>query len=419
MADYKSREFDGGSDTAPSNGNAGRGDVPSNGSNGGGHGNGMGGPRSGGPYPGVPGGPPSGSAQAADSGVDGFVQILSRQWHVLVLTTIAAVMLAVLYVMVAPKVYTAKSLLQVSPMDPTSISSGNNNVIDDADFLETQCVVIQSNAVLALAMDKIRETKTFHGVARPMDAVKASLKAEPSKTGKAIEVSYESTSSDDACAITDAVVTAYEEYESNAWKLHADKILSVLKGGTEEEQRQRDETDKEIQDLIAKYKSVPTVDPEHSPQHEEVMSLREEKRKAEEERRVAQSAYAQASRATIGNAELLAIVDRAEAQGMYSTNPQEQLQKYQTELAIQQAKLVDDSRQFGANHPAIVADQSRVNDMIVATVVASHEWVDMAQSKLDSVDSALKEAEKKEADLLATQTKYRELQERAEANAEK
>jgi succinoglycan biosynthesis transport protein ExoP len=422
MADYKSREFDAGSDAAPANGNAGRVDAPNgngagfgngNGASAGMNGAGLGGAHLGGAHSGGPQGH-SGSHPGLDSGIDNFVQVLSRQWHVMLLTVIAAVMLSVLYVMVAKQVYTAKAVLTVSPVDAGSISSGNSNVTDDTDFLDTQCVVIKSNAVLALAMDKIRDTRTLHGIPRPMDYVKAHLVAEPAKTGKAIEVSFDSTSLDDASLITDSVVQAYKEYESNAWKSHAEKILEVLKIGTSEQKTQRDAIQRQIDELIKTNGSVPDVDPDRSAQHLEVTSLLDEKRKDEVEHLKAKSAYDQASRAIIGNAQLIKKVEDAEATGMYSTNPQDQLTNYQKELALQQARLVDDSRQFGANHPVIVADQARVDAMIVATVVASHEWVEMTQTQMDSVDSALKEAEKKESDLRANQEKYRELQEDAE-----
>lgn len=122
-------------------------------------------------------------SSANDNSVDGLVHILDRQWHVMVLTVIASSMLAVLYLMVTKPVYTGVSRLRVAPLDPSSISSSttSNNTTSseaNADFLETECLVIKSNAVLALAMDKIRQTHTLAGMQHPMDYVKDHLGAD-------------------------------------------------------------------------------------------------------------------------------------------------------------------------------------------------------------------------------------------------
>jgi len=329
----------------------------------------------------------------------------------MVLTTIATVMLAVLYLMVAHNVYTSQATLSVAPLDPQAITSTTNNLTnqDDSDFLDTQCVVIKSNAVLALAMDRIREARTLQGVSHPMDAVQANLQAEPAKLGKVIDVSYESTSEADANLITSAVVEAYKEYESNSWKSRANVFLETLNQGSDQQKKEMAAIQQRMEEIALKNGSVPDIDPERSPQHMEVQSLRDEKRKAEVEKLRAQNAYSQAGKAIVGHPDLLKKENDAEAQGIYTTNPEEQLQKYQQELAIEQAKLVDDGRQFGPNHPTILADQSRINDMIVATVVVSHEWVDVAQSQLDAIDASLKVAEKAERELASSQNEYQQL----------
>jgi capsular exopolysaccharide synthesis family protein len=336
---------------------------------------------------------------------------------VLVLTVIAAGMLSVLYLMIAKPVYTSKATLRVLPMDPGSISSGssnNNNTMDDTDFLNTECVVIQSNAVLALAMDKIADTRTLKGVPHPMDYLKLHLQAEPSKKGQAIDVTFDSHYMDDANGIVDAVVAAYKEYESNSWKEHTDKIISTLTQGSQGQQEELNGIEKKISDITKQMTFVPDMDPAMSPQHQEVTSLREAKRKAELDQLRAESAYTQAGKSIIGRAELLEKVASSETAGAYLTNPEEQLQKYQQQLAIEEAKLMDDKAHFGVNNPVIITDQSRVNDMIVATVVAAHEWVETAKTQVDAFDSSLKKAEQAESSMVASQNEYHQLQSAAE-----
>ena len=354
-----------------------------------------------------------GASQAMDNGVDGLVHILGRQWHVMVLTTIAALMLAVLYLLVTKPVYTSVSRLRVAPLDPSSISTSTatngNNAQADSDFLETECVVIKSNAVLALAMDKIRQTRTLAGMQHPMDYVKDHLGADLAKKGQAIEVSFDSKIPDDARLIVDSVVSAYKEYESNFWKTRADDFLKTLHSGSAAQEQ-------ELKDYQAKMTAIanangftPGSDPDKTPQHEVVESLREAQEKARLETLRAHNAYEQAAKSIIGIPAQVKAVDEAEQRARYSGNPEDQLKRYQDELGLEQAKLVDDSRQFGPHHPTIVTDQVRVDQMVVATVVAARQWEQSAESGQEAIEKALSDAEKHELEMADSQKEYAEL----------
>jgi capsular exopolysaccharide synthesis family protein len=409
MADFKSREFDNGLTGPASNGIS-----SGNGVRGGAMGHGTG---DGGGYGAAHGGAHGaahGGAQPPhpEHGLDSFLQILARQWHVMLLTLIASCMAGVLYLMVAHKVYTAQARLRVTPMDPAAIASatGSASAQDDSDFLATECLVIKSNAVLALAMDKIREAPTLQPVPRLMDYVKAVLQAKPSTEGKAIEVTFESTSRDDATLVVAAVIDAYKEYESNSWQEHAKKIISMFHSGSEEQRSEMQDKEQKLTELAKRIGFAPDMDPERSPQHEEVVSLREELRKAEAEKRAADAADAQAGKAILGHPDLVQKFNDSLQQGMYSTSPKDQLEKYQQELAIEEAKLLDDSRHYGPANPVIITDQGRVNDMIVAKAVAAHGWVVMTTEQRDAISSALEKAQKSELDLVSSQREYERLQ---------
>jgi succinoglycan biosynthesis transport protein ExoP len=406
MAEYNPGDFNNDHGSArPTNGNAANGSAPIN-------------------YAGVPRNPAgpgsmmhtAAAAHGIEGSVDGLVHILRRQWYVVALTCIAVLMVAVLYLLVTPKTYTAISQLKVAPLNPASVASSNTgtDLQADNDFLETECITINSDSVVALAIDKIRDTRTLKGVSHPMEYVRARLNAEPSKKGRAIDVSFDSHYPDDARLIVNSVVDAYKDYESQAWKSRADEFLETLRSGSKGQEDQLVKTEQEQHDLASKYGFRPDMDPDKTPQHDTVLNLREAKDKASLETIRAHTAYREASNGIIGKPDLVRRVDEEEQRGSYAVNPEDQLKKFQDELAIEQAKLVDDSRLYLPNHPTIKTDEDRVAAMIVKSVVAAKQWEESAENQEQALDAELKTATQAEFDIADAQKKYIQLREDAE-----
>jgi capsular exopolysaccharide synthesis family protein len=414
MAEYNPGDFNNDHGSArPANGNAANGSAPTN----------YAGPSRNPGMPNQPGMPnmgghlQAGSSHGMDTSADGLVHILSRQWYVVVLTTIAVLMAAVLYLLVTKPTYTSVSQLRVTPLDPASVSSStasNPEQQADNDFLETECITINSNSVVALAMDKIRDTRTLKGVAHPMEYVRARLVAEPSKKGRAIDVSFDSHDKDDANLIVDSVVDAYKDYESQAWKSRADEFLETLKSGSKGQEDELVRTEQRLHDLALANGFRPDMDPDKTPQHDAVLNLREAKDKASLETIRAHNAYQEAAKSIIGNQELVRRVDEEEQHAGYSANPEDQLKRFQDELALEQAKLVDDSRLYLPNHPTVRTDEDRVNAMIVKSVVAAKEWEESTQNEQEAIEKQLAVAEKAEFDIADSQKQYIQL--RADAD---
>jgi capsular exopolysaccharide synthesis family protein len=352
-----------------------------------------------------------GSSGRSEHEPEGLMHILGRQWHVVVLCTIASIMLSVLYLMLAKPVYTSVSTLRVKPLDPQSIAStATDAALADSDFLDTECVVIKSNAVLALAMDKIKDTRTLKGMSHPLDYVKGRIDADLAKKGQAIEVSFESHYPEDANQIVDAVVDAYKEYEAQSWKSRANDVLDTLRNGSKGAEQDLLDKQMKLHEIEQKTGFVPDIDPSKNPQHQHVLNLREAQEKAQLEVMQAHNAYEQAAKATIGDPAKLDAVRDAEQRAAPSSDPQSLLKRYQDELGIEEAKLGDDSRNYGPSHPVIMTDQARVDQMIVLTVVAAKAWQDSAKAQLDSINQSLADAQAAELASSEMQRQYMQLQ---------
>jgi succinoglycan biosynthesis transport protein ExoP len=354
---------------------------------------------------------------AGDPPVDGLMQILGRQWHVVILTTLVALILGVGYLLVTPPTYTAISTMTVEPLDPTAIGGTSTAQNDPSDFLETQCVVIRSSAVLALAVDKIREsdrvndTHTLKNVDRPLEYLKQYIDANLSKVGKAIDVTFDSRSQASAIAVVSAVVDSYREYNSNNWSDRAKSYLSLLEQGQDAKQRQMADIQARMLEIARKVGHAPNIDPGKDPAHMLVESLRDAKMKAMLDSIDATNAYKEAGNAIIGHPDLVRQYDDQERRATgASADPQAQLKTLQDELLLEQAKLEDAQRQYLPAHPIVKTIQRRIDQLTVSAVIAAKEWQQAAQARQEALDLSLHDAEQSEMDLLASEQEYAKLQ---------
>ncbi len=345
---------------------------------------------------------------------DGLVQILSRQWHVVALITLIALMLGMMYLFVTHPVYTASSTMKVEPLDPAAIGGSNAVTQADAsDFLDTECVVIKSSAVLALAVDKLRtqDLRTMRDVPRPLEYLKQNVDAGISKAGKAVEVKFDSRYPNDAVAIVAAVVDSYREYNSTNWTQRAKSFLNILQQGKEDKQGQMADLQRQMLDIARKVGHAPNIDPSKDPAHQLVESLRDAKMKATLHTIDARNSYQDSAKSIIGDPEKVKLLDQAERNAIgSSTDPQGQLKTLQDELFLEQAKLEDAQRQYMPAHPVVKTIQRRIDQLTISAVVAAKQWEQSAISREESLDHSLHDAEQAELELVASEQEYARLE---------
>ena len=355
-------------------------------------------------------GPPA--TDPPHAAADGLAHILARQWPVLVTTTVLALLLGIAYLLLASKTYTASAKLRVTPIDPQALTgsttgSGDGQVPED--YLDTECVVIKSDAVLALALDKVARTRTLMASPHPLDALQAGVDATVAKKGKAIEVTFESRYPRDAEQIVGAVVEAYQTYNANYWAHTADTFLNVLKGGSSSEQEKVKE-DMAQMDLIEKSTGqAMDANPENSQAHLAVVSLRDAKNKADQEAIAARTTYEEAARSINGDPAKVAAVDQLVKAYPFVANPEAMLKNAQDELQVWEARLTDATHEYMANHPVRQAIQARVDQLRVETVVAAKHWQDSAEAHQQALAHSLADAQRAELEAVQNQVQYSQL----------
>ena len=343
---------------------------------------------------------------------DGLAQILARQWPVVATAAALAVLVAVVYLIAAPRTYTASAKLRVTPVNPQALTGdgGRGGDQQPEDYLDTECVVIKSDAVLAIALDAVRDARTFRGAARPIDVLRAGIDATVAKRGKVIEVTFPSRYPDDASRIVGAVVDAYRAYNANYWRDQSKTMLAALETGLTGQGTRIAELEARQQAIMEATGSALSADPDHSPAHLQVQSLREAKNRLELDAIAARTAYQEAAKSINGNPAQVAAVEQRLRLPMFSADPQAALRKVQDELQVQQARLTDARTQFLSNHPVIRQLQAHVDQLTVEAVVTAKQWQESAEGNLRAIARSLADAQRTELEAVQTQLEYTRIQ---------
>jgi succinoglycan biosynthesis transport protein ExoP len=334
---------------------------------------------------------------------EGFVQILVRRWPLIAAVTVLAIVVGLIYAFAARRIYTSTAQLQVDPINTESIASSNNSnannnnsnsVQTPADFLQTQCVEIQSSAVLALAIEKAGHTKTLSSVARPMDYLKSHLTAEPHKLGQIIDLTFEGPNADESQVILDAVVDAYKKFASDSWNQYARNVMDVLNAGAVDRANKIAAEQSQKVKLALALGFTPAADPTHNPDAMEVQVLNDALSKANAELADATIANTEAGNAVVGNPDLVQMLAAKEDEKQpTSTDPADDLKRCQVTLQSERARLAVEARHYLPNHPIIKAYQGRIADMTVDVVISAKQWVEAAKIKVEAANQRVADAE--------------------------
>jgi succinoglycan biosynthesis transport protein ExoP len=347
---------------------------------------------------------------------DGLFRILRRRWSTLVSVMITTVLLAIVYLLVASPVYTGLATLLVEPAGPQLMAPGNDGVSSGGggqisqDFLATECDVVTSSPVLALAMTRLAELPTFRGSDRPIDILKAGLTADVSKKGQTLDVTFQSRYKRDVVPVVTAVVDAYQTFEASNWKSKVKESFDLLEQGKTKQRQELEQKTQRMRELASQYGISTDVDPDKSPIRQQMLSLSEALTKAHLETITAKNAFDSAAQAVVGHPDKIAAVTAAEAQGAYSANPAASLTSLQNELLREQALLNDAQRDYLPSHPLIRTLQGRIESLTIQSIAAAETWWQASQRNEAALQQSLDDAQRTALEQESKSAEYSQLQ---------
>ncbi len=287
-----------------------------------------------------------------DDGVDirGLIDVLRRRWKIVLAPTLILGALALGYVMITPKLYTASTLLLLDPRDQRVLQ---NDVLptgagSDAALVESQVRLVTSDTVLGRVVEKLNlaRVKEFgddadapaERAANALDKLADRVTALRADRTYVLELRAKSNDPVLAGRIADALAMAYIDDQIDAVRSATRKTNENVTARLDELRRQLRDADEQVQQYRAANGLVGRDGTSITEQ--QIAELNQRLIQARSILATAQARYDQLSRGNAG-----ATPEALASQAMSGLRTQE------AEVARREADL---SATYGDKHPAVV-----------------------------------------------------------------
>jgi polysaccharide biosynthesis transport protein len=201
---------------------------------------------------------PRGGAGAGEPQPKNLPLIFWRGRWIILLCAVLALGGGFYYLSKQTPIFAASSRILVESSATRIINVDLSNNARSANYLATQCELIQSPQILTAVTElpELRSMKTFTGVDNPMGVLRYGLSAMPGQKDDLITVTYESAYPEEAATIANAVIQSYEAYYANRQKSTAAGVLRVL---TAEKRKADEELVNKTKEMLEYKRANPTL----------------------------------------------------------------------------------------------------------------------------------------------------------------
>ena len=329
---------------------------------------------------------PTSTASHAPSPGDALLQALWRQRWMVAWCCGGAVVLAVLYLVVAPRTYRAQARIYVQPSGPRIMGDGKQQLVDTSseNFIATQREVLLATPTLTAALQKLDEgekVKSFAKAPNRFDYLKENLDVKKGKSDDLLNVAFEASDPDDAARIANAVVVAYMARHAKQKESTAGDVLVILKREKEAVEKELAGKTKELLDF-RRAKGVVSYGSEDKGNVElqQLKSVSDALTQARLEVFSAKSAYEEAFNSIASDPAKIAMLEREEKGGGTALGTTEDSQ-LRLDLLQWRARLATARQNYLPNHPAVRDLQKHVDSLDVAYVAALGRRYETAESR--------------------------------------
>jgi succinoglycan biosynthesis transport protein ExoP len=308
----------------------------------------------------------------------------------------ASLVFACIFLLVAPRSYTSFAELYIVQGQGQVIGQTPADVDSSDDYLATQCKLITSTPVLALALseDGISDLGILRNVTDRIDYLQKNVSADVVKHSELISVSMDARNPVEAATMVNAIVKAYITYQTKIQHSTSAEVLDIL-----EKQRDRDENDLAVknQQLAAlrdmygetTYDSTAT-----DPLVQQETALSNALTTARLDTVNAKAAYDQALTMIGNDQEKLKEIEAPDDAGDLVAASPEQLTLIKSEMFRLEENLRDLERTYLPDHPVVLQTTHRLNQLTVEYVRAERQRWLSAQAQLDALQQSFDEQHK-------------------------
>jgi capsular exopolysaccharide synthesis family protein len=247
-------------------------------------------------------------------------------------------------------------------------------------FLNTQCELIKSSPILALAISNIDADNLplFAGTHNRISFLKNNLTVELVKHSDIIDVRMESPHPDDAKSVVDAVVNAYQDFERRQAESTNGQMVGILQKEKDKTDIQIDHKTAELEDLRTAQNAQGAGDEAASITLQRLQTLSTALTNAQLDTLTAKSEYEQAAKsAGIDTSDPDWIAkNQADVSERNLANGSEDEATIRARLFDLQQQMSVLQRQYLPGHPAIQSLQSHIDELTKAIVASVRQrWL--------------------------------------------
>ena len=187
---------------------------------------------------------------------ENLIQIVWRNRWIILLTTIAALAIAFIYVLKATPIYSSTSRIYVEQSGPKILTEAEGFMTQSKNYLYTQAELLRSTPILSAALEKpgVKQMRIFHNVDNVIAYLKKkALDISVGKKDDIISISSDSPDPAEAAHLVNAVVDSYITYHATRKRSTSAEILKIL----------RSEKDKSSKELAEKLQAMMDFKKQH------------------------------------------------------------------------------------------------------------------------------------------------------------
>jgi polysaccharide biosynthesis transport protein len=304
--------------------------------------------------------------------------MLWRGRRIVVWTILGAFVLACIYVLFARRSYTSTAEVYIVEVQRPVTGQPAADQARGDDYLNTQCELMTSTPVLALALsqDGIKDLETLRGVTDPIDYLRQNIEAEMGKHSELIDVSLEAHNKFDAAKLVNAVVQAYITFQTRMHHGTSAQELDLLQKETARDADLIAAKNQQLAALPAPHGQTADDSAENTPTIQRESALSNSLTAARNDAADAKSAYDQALAMAGGDSGMLQKIEAPENPAEQVAASPDQLLQIRTEIVQSQQAIRDMERTYLPDHPLVRQAQSRLNDLTVSYVRAERQrWL--------------------------------------------
>lgn len=326
-----------------------------------------------------------------------LLSVLWRRWQTLVLTVLACLGGAAVFLMLATPTYRSTATIFIQQNAPRVLGESSAAPVSDT-YLQTQADVIRSTPVLVRALEgmKYADLRTFQSVpGNPaMWLQRGPLKVDVVKRSDVITVSMDSPYREEAAVVVDGVVKAYVAEQSQSTRKTAADMVRVLEQERQQLQQKRAAA-QEAMLAAQRERGEPIVRDARGNVALGRLDTLSNALTAAEVAAVELRAQQQATLAAMaGPEELRSFVEGLQFRGR--DNGDREYDELRSQLVQFEAQLKATAGVQGRDHPRVRSIQRTV-DYLKEQITAKEESI--AEAHLSDVSSQLDAAEQKESGL--------------------